>query len=159
MSGRDDNAIRSRLARGVVAGAAGTTALNVVTYADMAIRARPASPLPEQDVRVLAQRASIPLGDGDAAANRASAAGSLMGYLTGIAAGVAWAAAEPLVRRLPGPLAAAAFGAVVMAATDASSARLGTTDPRSWSVGDWVSDVVPHLAYGAAATATYRAMS
>jgi hypothetical protein len=28
---------------------------------------------------------------------------------------------------------------------------LGVTDPRSWSVTDWVSDLVPHLAYGAVA--------
>jgi hypothetical protein len=31
------------LARGAAAGAAGTTALNAVTYLDMAVRARPAS--------------------------------------------------------------------------------------------------------------------
>lgn len=33
---------------------------------------------------------------------------------------------------------------------------LGVTDPRSWSVGAWVSDVVPHLAYGAVTAAVLR---
>ena len=36
--------------RGAAAGAAGTTALNVVTYLDMAIRGRPASDTPERSV-------------------------------------------------------------------------------------------------------------
>jgi hypothetical protein len=26
---------------------------------------------------------------------------------------------------------------------------LGVTDPRTWSASDWMSDVVPHVAYGA----------
>ena len=36
--------------RGAAAGAAGTTALNVVTYLDMAVRGRPASSTPERTV-------------------------------------------------------------------------------------------------------------
>jgi len=35
-----------KFARGAVAGAAGTTALNAVGYADMALRGRPASSVP-----------------------------------------------------------------------------------------------------------------
>jgi hypothetical protein len=31
----------------------------------------------------------------------------------------------------------------VMLVTDAASTALGTTDPRSWSVSDWVSDLAP----------------
>jgi hypothetical protein len=45
----------------------------------------------------------------------------------------------------------------VMAASDASSALLGTTDPRTWSPADWASDLLPHLAYGAAAVAAFDA--
>jgi hypothetical protein len=33
---------------------------------------------------------------------------------------------------------------------------LGVTDPRTWSTTDWAADVVPHLAYAAAAAATLR---
>ena len=36
-----------------------------------------------------------------------------------------------------------------MAATDAGNVALGLTDPREWSASDWLSDLVPHLAYGA----------
>jgi hypothetical protein len=50
-----------------------------------------------------------------------------------------------------------ALGLGVMAASDASSAALGTTDPRTWSPADWASDVLPHLAYGAAAVAAFDA--
>ncbi|MBB4664758.1 hypothetical protein [Conexibacter arvalis] len=150
--------IGSRIAHGLAAGAVGTMALNAVTYADMLVRARPASSLPEEDVRRLAGRAGISLGEGEAAAQRTSAASVLMGYLTGMLGGVAWCAAEPVARRLPWPLAATALGVVVMTATDASSALLRTTDPRSWSAADWVSDLVPHLAYGAATVATGRAL-
>ena len=34
---------------------------------------------------------------------------------------------------------------------------LGVTDPRTWSAVDWISDVVPHLAYGAVVTTTMDA--
>lgn len=152
------NVMTTRLAQGLLAGAAGTTALNLVTYGDMLVRGRPASSLPEQDVQALAERASIPLGSGDAAGNRTSAAAALLGQFTGMLGGVAWVAAEPALRRLPRPLAAAALGVAVMAGTDGSSMLLGTTDPKSWSPGDWLSDLVPHFAYGAATLAAYDAM-
>jgi hypothetical protein len=35
-----------------------------------------------------------------------------------------------------------------MAASDVPVARLGISDPRTWSAADWLSDVLPHLAYG-----------
>lgn len=47
------------LMAGAAAGAAGTTALNAVTYLDMAWRARPASQTPEQAVEKLAERAGV----------------------------------------------------------------------------------------------------
>ncbi len=153
-----DRTLGSRLARGLAAGAAGTAALNVVTNLDMAIRARPASGLPEQDIQALAERAGLSLGDGASAEHRRSGAGALMGSLTGMAAGMAWTVAEPAARRLPRPIAAAAVGIAVMVATDAASAALGTTDPREWAAGDWIADLVPHLAYGSATVATYDAL-
>jgi hypothetical protein len=53
------------------------------------------------------------------------------------------------VRRL-GPVAgAAAIGGAAMLATDLSMARLGVSDPRTWDLTSWLSDIVPHLAYGA----------
>ena len=34
---------------------------------------------------------------------------------------------------------------------------LGITDPRTWSATDWLSDVVPHLAYATVVKATMEA--
>ncbi|MGH4015993.1 MAG: hypothetical protein ACRDSL_19140 [Pseudonocardiaceae bacterium] len=44
---------------GAAAGAAGTTALNAVTYLDMAVRGRPASDTPERSVQRLAALAQV----------------------------------------------------------------------------------------------------
>ncbi|MFG1954381.1 hypothetical protein [Micromonospora sp. NPDC048830] len=138
---------------GAVAGAVGTVALNLVTYLDMVLRARPASSTPEESARRLARVAHIDLGPEDRAANRRSGLGALIGYATGIAGATAYAALAGR-RRVPLPLAAAALGAGVMAMADGSLAALRVSDPRRWSRSDWLSDVVPHLAYGTAAAAT-----
>ncbi|GAB3935634.1 hypothetical protein GCM10027614_10680 [Micromonospora vulcania] len=60
---------------GAIAGAVGSTALNVVSYLDMALRARPASGTPEETVDKLAGIAHVDLGSGGRAANRRSALG------------------------------------------------------------------------------------
>ena len=46
------------------------------------------------------------------------------------------------------------LGGAAMVAGNAGSVATRTTDPRTWSVTDWVSDAVPHLCYGLAAAAT-----
>jgi hypothetical protein len=46
-----------------------------------------------------------------------------------------------------------------MAAGDVPLARLGISDPRTWSRTDWISDVVPHLAYGAVTWLSLRALT
>jgi hypothetical protein len=48
---------------------------------------------------------------------------------------------HPLLRRLP--------TTVGILAADGPLVKLGLTDPRTWSPADWLSDVIPHLAYGA----------
>jgi hypothetical protein len=123
----------SRITNGVLAGAAGTSLLNAVTYLDVAVRGRPPSSVPEQNVQRLAERAGVPLGGDDSAEARKSGLGALLGYVTGFGMGMLYGAAAPVVARLPAPLSAALVGAGAMAATDAGSAWLGTTDPRSWS--------------------------
>ena len=147
-----------RIAHGLAAGAVGTTALNVLTYADMALRGRPPSEVPKQDVEKLAENARLDLGSGEDADQRKEGIAALMGYVTGLSIGAVAGLAGPVIRRLPQPLAATAVGLGAMAATDGASAALGVTDPRTWSATDWISDVVPHLAYGAATVATYRAL-
>lgn len=49
------------LARGLLAGAAGTVALNITTYGDMAVRGRSASHVPGEDVNVLLHEMGIEL--------------------------------------------------------------------------------------------------
>jgi hypothetical protein len=142
------------VARGLVAGAAATTALNAVTYLDMAVRGRPPSSTPEQSVQKLADAAHVGLGPAEKARNRKAGLGPLLGYATGAGVAVAYAY---LVRgrRLPWPVNAVALTALAMVAANAPMTVTGVTDPRRWSAADWAADVVPHLAYGAAAAAVY----
>lgn len=139
----------ANVVRGAIAGAAGTTALNAVTYLDMALRARPASETPQQAVDEVAQRAGHPVpGAGDTRQNRLDGLGPLGGIATGVGLGAAAGLFRPLLLRLPGGLGALGLAAAAMAGADGPLVRLGLTDPRSWSAADWVSDIVPHLAYG-----------
>jgi hypothetical protein len=140
--------IRSML-RGAVAGAAGTTALNTVTYLDMALRGRPASSTPEKTVERVADDldARIPGSDEQQEA-RKSALGALMGIAAGTGVGAAFGLVRGAGLRVPAWLAAPAASAVAMLAGNGPMVALGVTDPRSWSRVDWISDVVPHLAYG-----------
>ena len=46
---------------GIVAGAVGTAALNIATYAEMAMRARPSSGAPSKMVGILADKAGVAL--------------------------------------------------------------------------------------------------
>lgn len=147
------------LLRGAAAGAAGTTALNAVTYADMAVRARPASRTPQQAVDKLADQAHVPVpGTGEARENRLDGLGPLSGLATGVGIGVVAGMLRPIVTRLPTPVGAALLGAAAMAGADLPLAKLGLTDPATWSVTDWASDVLPHLAYGLVTVATLRAL-
>ncbi|MET7707696.1 hypothetical protein [Micromonospora sp. NPDC005413] len=140
---------------GAIAGAVGSTALNVVSYLDMALRGRPESNTPQETVDRLAGIAHVDLGSGARAANRRSGLGPLIGYGLGIAAGVAFALYAG-GRRQPLPMATSLLGAGVMTMTDGSITALGISDPRTWRRSDWVSDIIPHLAYGLTAAATWN---
>lgn len=147
------------IGKGALAGAAGTTALNAATYADMSVRARPASEMPEKAVAQLAERAGHPVpGAGAEKQNRLTGLGSLSGLVTGVGIGAAAGLFGPVLRRLPLPLSAIALGAGAMAATDSSMVRLGLTDPSSWSTADWLSDALPHLGYGLVTAIALRAL-
>ncbi|MEU6774979.1 hypothetical protein [Streptomyces sp. NPDC046759] len=136
------------IARGCAAGAAGTTALNAVSYLDMALRGRPSSTTPEAVVDKLTTEAGHPLPDGDGRDNRLSG----MGALAGIAVGVGTGAVVSLLHRAgvrpPAWLGAVLTGALAMTLTDVPIAGLDISDPRTWSAADWTADAIPHLAYG-----------
>jgi hypothetical protein len=134
------------LTRGLLAGAAGATALNTATYLDMAVRARPASTVPEQSVQKLATAAHVDLGGGHACANRKTALGALIGYATAAAVGTAYAGAA--ARRLSPRASAAVLTVLAMVAANGPITLLKITDPRRWTAEDWLADLVPHVAYG-----------
>jgi hypothetical protein len=144
--------------RGAAAGAAGTTALNAVTYLDMVVRGRGASSTPERTVEALAQKAHLQIpGDDEKRSNRVQGLGPITGLAAGVGVGVvvglvraAGYRSQPLVGTLLTTLG-------VLVATNGPMTVLGITDPRTWSATDWASDVVPHLAYSAVVKTTMDA--
>lgn len=147
------------LAAGLAAGAAGTTALNAVTYLDMAARGRPTSSTPEDTVEKLAAKAGIEIpGDKDTRSNRLAGLGPLAGLAAGLGVGAAFGLARAFGFRPNLLLAGVLAGAAAMAGTDAPMAALGVSDPRTWAAKDWASDAVPHLAYGLVTAAVIRGL-
>lgn len=137
------------LTRGALAGAAGTTALNTMTYADMALRGRPSSSTPEQTVDLLAGKVGVGIpGEGEKREARLTGLGALNGIAVGVAVGTATAVLRRAGLALPWWAGAVVTAGLAMAAGDLPLARLGISDPRTWSAADWLSDAVPHLAYG-----------
>ena len=139
---------------GAAAGAAGTTALNAVTYVDMAVRGRPASSTPEDTVERLSEVAHVAVpGVGEVRTNRVAGLGPLTGLLAGVGVGALLGVARAAGWRpgLGAATTAATLGALV--GTNGPMTVLGVTDPRTWPVSSWVADVVPHVAYGAVTAA------
>lgn len=149
--------IWKRIAVGAAAGAAGTTALNAVTYLDMVIRGRSASNTPEESVERLGQALGVRIsGDDDARANRLNGAGSLAGISTGVGVGIIAGLARPALRELPRPVSTLVIAGAAMLFSNGFMAALGVTDPRKWPASSWIADLAPHLAYGAATDAVVR---
>jgi hypothetical protein len=146
--------------RGAAAGAAGTTALNAVTYLDMVVRGRGSSSTPEQTVEKLSEKAHVPIpGEGETRQNRVQGLGPMTGLVAGVGVGVVTGLVRAAGLRTP-PLVGTALTTLgVLVATNGPMTVLGITDPRTWSATDWVSDVVPHLAYAAVVRSTIDAFT
>ncbi|GAA3045568.1 hypothetical protein [Streptomyces glomeratus] len=144
--------------KGLPAGAVGTVALSLATYGDMLLRGRPSSDMPAQVADRLADRTGAGLGEGEAKSNREQAVGAVLGYVTGLGVGCAYG----LRRRLGGPpspwTAGPLPGAAAMAGSDLPAFALKVTDPASWDLTSWASDVVPHLVYGFTTASVYEAL-
>ena len=142
------------LLRGAIAGAAGTLALEITSYADMAIRGRASSDLPADIVRRIAEEAgfgalALPNERADEQTKaRRSALGAISGYAVGVGIGIAYGAMQPLVRRVPVAIAGLILGAAAMAAADVPAAKLGATDPATWGMSGWAADAIPHAVFG-----------
>jgi hypothetical protein len=135
---------------GTAARAVGTVALNAATYADMAIRARPPSNVPAEVAGALAEKAGVDLGSDETEQNRESGLGALSGYVVGLGVGTAFGLIRPLLGDVSVPRAGVALGLAAMAGSDVPAAALGATDPTTWGLDCWASDVVPYLAFGLA---------
>ncbi|MER7212908.1 hypothetical protein ABT340_38100 [Streptosporangium sp. NPDC000239] len=142
------------LTAGVTAAAAGITALDTVGYLDMVVRGRPASDVPAEAADELAGRAGIDLGHGEEGDSRRTGLGALLGYTAGLGVGVLYGLL-PGARRPALPLAALGLSLAAMAASDIPLAAAGVTDPRRWDAASWVSDLLPHLAYGLTTAVVY----
>jgi hypothetical protein len=147
------------IGHGLAAGAAGTTALNAVTYGDMVLRGRGESSMPRKAIETMGERAGVEIpGEGETRQNRVSALGALTGLATGVGVGAVSGLLGPVLRRMPVLGGGLLVGAAAMAASDVPMTAMGLTDPKKWSSADWLSDAVPHLAYGIVTAATLKAL-
>ena len=144
--------------RGAAAGAAGSTALNAVTYLDMTVRGRGSSSTPEDTVEALAEKAHVEIpGDEETRSNRLQGLGPITGLVAGVGVGVVAGLARAAGFRTPALVGTALTTVGVLVAANGPMTALGITDPRTWSATDWVSGVVPHLAYAAVVRTTLDA--
>ena len=150
---------------GAVAGAVGTVALDVTTYADMAIRGRSSSGAPAQMVGMLAKAVGLPLSaqgvgsQDETAKNRENGLGALLGHVNGIGVGVAYGLLRSRQDQVPIPLAGIGVGLVAMAASDIPLIALRVSNPKTWGFSGWAADAIPHLIYGLATVTVYEALT
>ena len=145
---------------GAVAGGFGTLLLNIVTYLDMIVQGRPASSAPEELAGRLAEKAHI---DQIASANQAqeaqarrSATGALMGYTTGLGLAVGYSALRMVGVRPNSLVSGVGLGLAAMASSDVPLTVTGVSNPKQWSARSWLSDLVPHIAYGLATASAFQ---
>lgn len=153
--------MRRHLIVGLAAGAAGTAALNIVTYLDMAVRARPSSEVPAEVAEKMAEKGGVDLATGvpaDAVDNRKQGIGALLGYVTGLGVGAAYGLLRATGLRPPVLLAGVALGTAAMAGSDVPATALGVADPSSWPPSSWAADIGPHLAYGLVTAAAFESL-
>jgi hypothetical protein len=149
--------MKTGILSGLAAGAAGTTAINAATYADMAWRGRPASNTPEETIDALVSRTPLTVpGSRAQRGNRISGLAGLSGIATGIGVGVLFGVLRRLGVRPSLPAGAVLAAVTAMAATDVPMARMKVSNPATWSAKDWLSDAIPHLVYGATTYAALR---
>ena len=151
-----------QLLNGMAAGAVGTTALHAVTYLDMVIRGRPTSTTPEDTMRKFEKLAGVAISadgpDSERAANRRAGLGALLGIVAGVGTGAVYGVLRPYVQA-PLTLLGVACGVAANVGTTGPMVAMGVTDPRDWSASSWISDIVPHLAYGWATAAAFEQMN
>ncbi len=152
-----------RLFAGITAGAAGTAALNLSTYADITVRGRPPSQAPEQVATKILEMAGVEFdgeqgeGNQERAKNRKSGAGALTGYVAGLGTGGFYGLVRTIIPKFPFPVAVLFLTGAAMAAGDGPAVALGVTDPSTWDRSSWLTDIIPHVLYALVTAATFEA--
>ena len=151
---------------GLAAGAIGTVALNISTYADMAMRGRSSSGAPSKMVHILADKVNLPLSSkgvgaqDEKAQNRESGLGALLGYVNGLGVGALYGLLRSQVDEdVSLPLMGVLVGASAMAASDVPLVSLKVSNPKTWGVSGWASDAIPHLIYGLVTAGVYQLLA
>jgi hypothetical protein len=80
-----------------------------------------------------------------------------MGLVAGIGVGGLAGLARAAGYRSATPVGITLTTLGVLGVANGPMTVLGVTDPRTWSATDWISDVVPHLAYGVVVRTTMDA--
>lgn len=150
---------------GAAAGAVGTVALNAATYGDMIVRGRGASSVPSQIAGQLVDKLGIDLSaeneerGGPTAQNRQSGLGALQGFVVGLGIGTAYGLVRPSLGKVSKLRVGAVLCLAAMAGSDGPAAALGVIDLKQMGLNAWLSDIVPHLAYGLATAISYDALA
>lgn len=144
---------------GLLAGAAGATALNAFTYALQAVKGTPSSATPDQAAQAVVQAvgARVP-GTPDTRQNRLEGLGPLSGYGVGLGVGALAGLLRARGVRVPALVAPLAIGLAAMTVSDSTMAALGINDPRTWTPSSVAQDALPHLTYGAVTALALRRM-
>jgi hypothetical protein len=76
-----------------------------------------------------------------------------------VGTGILYGVFRSQVGSVPAPLAGAVVGMAAMAESDVPLITSGVSNPKTWGVSGWVSDVIPHLIYGLVTVFTYEALA
>jgi hypothetical protein len=152
--------MHSSLLRGLISGAAGTVAINVVTYGDMLARGRAPSRVPERAAERLASLAgsAILTGDGEREMHRRCAAGALLGYADGLCTGAAYGALKHTIPGLWWPVGATLLFAWTLLGAEGIATRLGATNLFEWTLTEWIEDAIPRAFFAAVTALAYEAL-
>ncbi len=92
------------------------------------------------------------------AQNRASGLGALLGYVNGLGVGIAYSLLRSQTETISLPLAGLGVGLAAMTASDVPLVLARVSNPKTWGLSGWVSDLIPHVIYGLVTVLTYEAL-
>jgi hypothetical protein len=128
--------------------------MEIVSYLDMLVRGRAASDQPQQLGDRISERMEVGQADTPADRSRRQALGNLVGYVDGLLLPTALALVGARSWSFGAHTAALAIGAMI--GSSALPVALGITDPRRWTLDDWLTDLWPHIGYGVGAALVSR---